>query len=165
MNKEGENGKTSEPQRPQGHHKTYLQEENYNKTSSREEKDETAAKDYHKEAPRKLRFQALNRNGDYAPVHKVSRSCSPKDSETNPRHNDKDQDKSTALQKKRERYHSQRRKVPPLGCENIISSQKPIISATRINSSNPAHPLGNMKFLHDSPVRQKKLSPFTKLRF
>ena len=144
MNRESESGKTSEPQRTLGHHNAYSSEANYNKTRFCAEDDETAARDYQKEAPRKLRFQALNRNEDYAPVHKVSRSCSPKDSETNPRQNDKDQDKSTALQQKRERYHSQRRKVPPSGCENIISGQKPNTAATRITSSNPAHPMGNI---------------------
>ena len=58
-----------------------------------------------------MRFQALNQNEEYADIHKVSKSCSPKLSETNPRVNDKDHQQSTALQKKRERYHSQRRKA------------------------------------------------------
>ena len=46
-------------------------------------------------------------------MHKVSKLCSTKNSETSPRDNDKENQQNTALQKKRERYHSQRRKGAP----------------------------------------------------
>ena len=80
------------------------------------------------------------------PVHKVSRSCSPKDSETNPRLNDKDvvKQQSTALQKKRERYHSQRRK--PAASEKIVSGEKSISVIKSITSPCQDHPLGNKGF-------------------
>jgi hypothetical protein len=89
----------------------------------------------------------LNRNLEYVPVHKVSRSCSPKDSETNPRLNDKDvQQQSTALKKKRERY-SQRRKPASSGIrEKIAAGEKPISVIKSITSQSQAHPLGNKSF-------------------
>ena len=46
-------------------------------------------------------------------MHKVSKSRSTKNFETSPNNNSKENQQSTALQKKRERYHSQRRKGAP----------------------------------------------------
>ena len=81
-------------------------------------------------------------------MHTVSRSCSPKDSETNPIPNDKEvSQQSTALKKKRERYHSQRRKPPVSGIsEKIVSGEKPISAIKSISSPCQAHPLGNSIF-------------------
>ena len=55
----------------------------------------------------------MDQNEDIVDVHKVSKSCSLKNSETSSNNNRTENQQSTALQKKRERYHSQRRKGAP----------------------------------------------------
>ena len=95
----------------------------------------------------------MNRNAEYAGIHKVSRSCSPKGSDLNLELNEEEQHQSIALQKKRERYHSQRRRADssriinntskPCGDQGL-SSQRPIITAKRIPSSKQSHDLGEI---------------------
>ena len=117
---------------------------------------ENVAKDYQKEVPRKLRFQPSNQNvAEFASIHKVSRSCSPKNSDLrlDP---DEGLSQPVTVQTKRERYQSQRRRAEsekallanrgtrPRG-ERIISGQNPALSTTKqLASSNQAYPLGNI---------------------
>ena len=136
---------------PQDSQQRYSPEVTFHR-KSRPSEEETAVKDYQKEVPRKLRFQALNRNVEHAPIHKVSRSCSPKNSEISLELNEEDIRQSNALQKKRERYHSQRRsgerskklvlvnKASKPNIEEVTSSQKPTVK----HSSNQFHHLGKI---------------------
>ena len=148
INKDCENGEKLEPQLHQGHDEKCSTEVSYNKKDSYLEDETAVVKDYQKEAPRKLRFQALNRNLEYVPVHKVSKSCSPKVSGTNPQLDDNDvNQQSTALKKKRERYHSQRKKaIPSSNSDHIVSGQTPISVTKRTSSPCQDHPLGNNNF-------------------
>ena len=148
INRDCEVGNYPEPQRPQDHrHKTYSPETTYNKrtTCVKYAQHAEITSDYQKEGHRKLRFQALNRNGEYtnAPVHstKVSKSCSPKDPVDD---EDLIQKQSSVLQKKRERYHSQRRKNPIQPSNEILArTNNPRAIGTKCSAqSNQEHPLG-----------------------
>ena len=154
INRDCEVGNYPEPQRPQDHrHKTYSPETTYNKrtTCVKYAQHAEITSDYQKEGHRKLRFQALNRNGEYtnAPVHntKVSKSCSPKDPVDD---EDLTQKQSSVLQKKRERYHSQRRKNPiqPSNESLITTNTQRAIGTTRSAQSNQEHPLGRLILCH-----------------
>ena len=77
-----------------------VKEEYYDSTT-------TVIKHYQKEAPRRLRFEGSNNDGDHESLHKKSRSCSPKKPPWK-LELDERVSSSKVLQKKRERYHSQR---------------------------------------------------------